>query len=175
MALITKQQLQWIYKEADAKRVDRFLPHLNAVLEEFEINTPQRIRMFLAQIGHESGQLRYVRELASGEAYEGRKDLGNTAPGDGVRYKGRGLIQITGKSNYGLVSLALGLPLLEKPELLEEDRNACRSAGWFWYKSNLNALADMGLFREITKRINGGYNGYADRYKLYQRALEIIK
>lgn len=172
---LTNKQLQWIYKEADPKRVDRFLPHLNATLDEFEINTPQRIRMFLAQIGHESGQLRYVRELASGAAYEGRKDLGNTEPGDGVRYKGRGLIQITGRSNYALASLALGLPLLEKPELLEEDRNACRSAGWFWYKSNLNSLADMGLFREVTKRINGGYNGYADRYKLYQRALEIIK
>jgi putative chitinase len=172
---LTSKQLQWIYKEADPKRVDRFLPHLNATLDEFEINTPQRIRMFLAQIGHESGQLRYVRELASGAAYEGRKDLGNTEPGDGVRYKGRGLIQITGRSNYGLASLGLGLPLLEKPELLEEDRNACRSAGWFWYKSNLNSLADMGLFREVTKRINGGYNGYADRYKLYQRALEIIK
>lgn len=172
---ITSKQLQWIYKEADPKRIERFLPHLNATLDEFEINTPQRIRMFLAQIGHESGQLRYVRELASGAAYEGRKDLGNTSPGDGVRYKGRGLIQITGRSNYGLVSLALGLPLLEKPELLEEDQNACRSAGWFWYKSNLNSLADMGLFREITKRINGGYNGYADRYKLYQRALEVIQ
>lgn len=174
MALISKQQLQHIYKEADPKRVERFLGPINQTLEEFEINTPQRIRMFLAQIGHESGQLRYVREIASGKAYEGRKDLGNTEPGDGVRYKGRGLIQITGRSNYGLVSLALGLPLLENPELLEEDVNAARSAGWYWYKSNLNALADMGLFREVTKRINGGYNGYADRYKLYQRALEVI-
>lgn len=172
--LLSKKQLEWIYKEADPKRIARFLDPLNQTLEEFEINTPQRIRMFLAQIGHESGQLRYVKELASGEAYEGRKDLGNTEPGDGVRYKGRGLIQITGRSNYGLLSLGLGLPLLEKPELLEEDLNACRSAGWYWYKSNLNALADQGLFRLITKRINGGYNGYADRYKLYQRALEII-
>lgn len=173
--LLSRMQLAWVFKEADPKLIDRFLGPLNATLDEFEINTPQRIRMFLAQIGHESGQLRYVKELASGEAYEGRKDLGNTSPGDGARYKGRGLIQITGRSNYALASLALGLPLLEKPELLEEDQNACRSAGWFWYKSNLNSLADMGLFREITKRINGGYNGYADRYKLYQRALEIIK
>ena len=174
MALISKKQLAWVYKEADSKRIDRFWEPLNQTLEEFEINTPQRIRMFLAQIGHESGQLRYVKELASGEAYEGRTDLGNTEPGDGVRYKGRGLIQITGRSNYGLASLALGLPLLEKPELLEEDLNAARSAGWYWYKHNLNSLADQGLFRLITKRINGGYNGYADRYKLYQRGLEVI-
>jgi len=173
--LISRLQLAWIYKEADQKLIDRFLDPINKTLEEFEINTPQRIRMFLAQIGHESGQLRYRKELASGAAYEGRKDLGNTAPGDGVRYKGRGLIQITGKYNYGLASLALGLPLLEKPELLEEDLNACRSAGWFWYKSNLNALADMGKFETITRRINGGLNGYSDRYKLYQRAFEIIK
>lgn len=173
--LISRLQLAWIYKEADQKLIDRFLDPINKTLEEFEINTPQRIRMFLAQIGHESGQLRYRKELASGAAYEGRKDLGNTTPGDGVRYKGRGLIQITGKYNYGLASLALGLPLLEKPELLEEDLNACRSAGWFWYKSNLNALADMGKFEIITRRINGGLNGYSDRYKLYQRAFEIIK
>jgi putative chitinase len=76
------------------------------------------MRMFLAQIGHESGYLQYVQELASGKAYEGRADLGNTSPGDGVRYKGRGLIQITGKRNYALAGLALDLPLLEKPELL---------------------------------------------------------
>lgn len=173
--LVSKAQLGWVFKEANPSLLDRFLDPLNSTLEEFEINTPARIRMFLAQIGHESGQLRYRKELASGEAYEGRKDLGNTSPGDGVRYKGRGLIQITGKSNYALASLALGLPLIEKPELLEEDLNACRSAGWFWYKSNCNALADMGLFEKVTRRINGGLNGYADRFKLYQRALEIIR
>lgn len=175
MALITKQQLQAIYAEAKPALIDRFLGPINDTLDEFEINTPQRIRMFLAQIGHESGQLRYRRELASGAAYEGRKDLGNTQPGDGVRYKGRGLIQITGRHNYVLVSLALGIPCVEKPELLEEDLNAVRSAGWFWYKSNLNALADMGKFELITRRINGGMNGYADRYKLYQRAFKVIK
>lgn len=174
MNLISKAQLQWIYKEADPKRIQRFLDPLNQTLDEFEINTPQRLRMFLAQIGHESGQLRYVRELASGAAYEGRKDLGNTEPGDGVRFRGRGLIQITGRANYALASLALGLPLLEKPELLEEDVNACRSAGWFWYKHNLNSLADLGHFQTITRRINGGLNGYADRYKLLQRAIEVI-
>jgi putative chitinase len=174
MTNITADQLSKIYVNCPKARIERFLPHLNSTFDEFEINTPQRLRMFLAQIGHESGQLRYVRELASGEAYEGRKDLGNTEPGDGVRYKGRGLIQITGRSNYALVALALGLPLLEKPELLEEDGPATRSAGWFWYKKNLNTLADQGLFELITRRINGGLNGYADRFKLFQRALEVI-
>ena len=177
--MINLDQLTRIYSSCSIARAQRFLPHLNSTFDEFDINTPPRLRMFLAQVGHESGQLRYVRELASGEAYEGRKDLGNTSPGDGVRYKGRGLIQITGKSNYALVSLALGLPLLEKPELLEEDQNACRSAGWFYYKKNLNSLADEGKFREMSYIINGGRepkdpNGWADRLKLYHKACEII-
>lgn len=173
--ILTKEQLKQIYTEASPKLIDKFIEPLNTTIDEFEINTPQRLNMFLAQIGHESGQLRYVKELASGEAYEGRKDLGNTSPGDGVRYKGRGLIQITGKSNYALLSLALGLPLLEKPEMLEEPLNAARSAGWYYYKKNLNSLADMGMFQEMTKKINGGMNGYADRYKLLQKAMNIIK
>lgn len=172
---LTLQQLKAVYKEATEENLNRFLEPLNKAFDEFEINTPQRMRMFLAQIGHESGQLRYVKELASGEAYEGRADLGNTAPGDGVRYKGRGLLQITGKRNYALVSLALDLPLLETPEMLEQPLNAVRSAGVFWRNNNLNALCDLNLFKELTKRINGGYNGYADRYKLYQRAFDVIK
>lgn len=174
MRIITNDELARVYVNCPRARIERFVPHLNLACEEFEIDTLRRIRPFLAQIGHESGQLRYVKELASGEAYEGRSDLGNTSPGDGVRYKGRGLIQLTGKRNYALASLALDLPLLENPELLEEDGPACRVSGWFWYNSNLNSLADMGLFELITKRINGGMNGYADRYKLYQRTLEYI-
>lgn len=130
--------------------------------------------MFLAQIGHESAQLRYTEEIASGTAYEGRKDLGNNQPGDGVKYKGRGLIQLTGKKNYALASIALDLPLLDRPELLAQPPLAVESAGWFWSNNNLNSLADMRLFKECTRRINGGMNGYADRFKLYQRALEVV-
>ena len=172
---ISKEQLQAIFKEADPKYIERFLVPLNTTCNEFEINTPQRLRMFLAQIGHESGQLRYVKELASGEDYEGRADLGNTTPGDGVRYKGRGLIQITGKRNYVLAGQGLDLPLLENPEILEQPLNAARSAGWFWKNNNLNALCDLNLFKELTKRINGGYTHYAERYRLYQRAFDVIK
>lgn len=171
---LTLEILKKIYTEADVKNIQKFVGFLNQTLVEFDINTPQRIRMFLAQIGHESGQLRYVEELASGEAYEGRKDLGNTSPGDGVLYKGRGLIQITGRRNYALCSLALDLPLLETPQLLAEPESAARSAGWYWRNCNLNSLADMGLFDEITRRINGGNNGEADRKKLYQRAFNVI-
>jgi putative chitinase len=172
--MITLQQLQHIYKDASAKRVETFYPHIVQTMEKYEILNPQRKRMFLAQIGHESGQLRYVEEIASGQAYEFRADLGNIVPGDGPKYKGRGLIQITGKTNYLLCGVALDLDLLSKPEILLLPKYAAMSAGWFWYNKNLNSLADLGLFRDITKRINGGYNGYADRYKLYQRAFEVI-
>jgi putative chitinase len=173
MIYVSLKQLQHIYKEAPVKRLEKYLPLLQKTFEEFQINTPQRLWMFLAQIGHESGQLRYTEELASGEAYEGREDLGNVVSGDGPRYKGRGLIQLTGRHNYAAASKALSLPLLEKPELLAEPENACRVSGWYWNSRNLNSLADMGMFKTITRRINGGLNGYADRYKLYQRALEI--
>ena len=108
------------------------------------------------------------------ERYEFRQDLGNILPGDVVKYKGRGLVQITGKTNYALCGAALGLPLLSEPELLELPQHAARSAGWYWSWKNLNSLADLGLFKEITKKINGGYNGYADRYKLYQRAFDVV-
>ena len=130
--------------------------------------------MFLAQIGHESGQLRYVRELASGEAYENRSDLGNTQPGDGVRFRGRGLIQLTGRYNYEAIERELGLSVLENPQLLETPENAARSAGWFWYRNNLNALADLGKFDTITRRINGGLNGKEDRDRLYALACKVI-
>lgn len=131
--------------------------------------------MFLAQIGHESGQLRYTEELASGKAYEGRLDLGNKLPGDGVKYKGRGLIQITGKSNYAQAMLDLNLPLLEKPELLAQPDYACLSAGWYWNKNNLNSYCDSNDFVKLTRKINGGTNGLADRQMLYERAKQVFK
>lgn len=169
---ITLEQLNDIYKEGSKTKLKLFLPFLNQACSEFGISTPLEMCMFLAQIGHESGQLRYVRELASGEAYEGRKDLGNTSPGDGVLYRGRGLIQITGKANYALCSLALDLPLLEKPQLLEQPEYACRSAAWFWYNGKLGALVPD--IKKVTRRINGGYNGLEDRIKLYERAVKAI-
>jgi putative chitinase len=169
---INIEQLQAIYKEAPKERLLKFVDLLNSTFDEFDISTPQEIAMFLAQVGHESGQLRYLKELASGEAYEGRQDLGNTSAGDGVRYKGRGLIQITGKRNYVLCSLGLDLPLLETPQLLEEPVNAVRSAGWFWWQNRLKALGDD--IKKVTRRINGGYNGLEDRIKLYERAKAVL-
>lgn len=160
-------------------RIELFLEPLNATLQEFDITTGKRAAAFLAQIAHESGELRYVRELASGEAYDtGRlaEALGNTPEkdGDGQRYKGRGLIQITGRANYKQCGKALGLDLLSNPQLLEEPINACRSAGWFWQSRGLNELADRAEFRRITLKINGGYNGIEERLRYYERALKVM-
>lgn len=167
--MVTTKQLVEIY-DCTYERANRFCRFLNEAMERFEINTPERQAAFLAQLGHESGRLRYVEELASGRAYEGRADLGNSEPGDGARYKGRGLIQITGRGNYAKASDALGVDFISDPELLERPDYACLSAGWFWATHGLNELADTGDFRKITRRINGGYNGLADRLALWDEA-----
>jgi len=134
---ITLEQLKEILPYSKS-RANAFISALNLAMEEFEINTPLRQAAFLAQIGHESGSLRYVCEIASGAAYEGRKDLGNTQYGDGIKFKGRGLIQITGRSNYSAVSKALGIDFIATPELLETIPNATRSAAGWWKKHKLN-------------------------------------
>lgn len=173
--MITLEELREIMPHASFGRLAAFIDPLNEAMNEFDISESiAREASFLAQIAHESGETRYVHEIASGAAYEGRKDLGNTEPGDGVRFKGRGLIQVTGRANYKACGEALGLPLLDQPELLETPINACRSAGWFWKSRGLNELADKGDFLLITKRINGGTNGYADRMAYYQRAQQVI-
>lgn len=157
-------------------RAGVFLVPLNESMIEFGIDTPARQAAFLAQIAHESGGLRYVREIADGKAYEGRTDLGNTEPGDGLRYKGRGLIQITGRANYRTCSKAIygDERLLNQPELLEDVVQACRSAAWFWWSRGLNTIADVGDFRKITRVINGGFNGYEDRLAYFERAKKVI-
>ncbi len=171
--MITLQELTAIIPHS-GKRAELFLDPLNSAMEEFEINSPERQAAFLAQIAHESGSLRYVRELADGAAYNFRQDLGNTEPGDGPKYKGRGLIQITGRSNYLDCGSTLGVDLVGSPELLEGPVLACRSAAWFWKTHGLNELADRGDFKLITKRINGGYNGYQDRLAYYERAQQVL-
>uniref|UniRef100_UPI000641983E glycoside hydrolase family 19 protein n=1 Tax=Pseudomonas lundensis TaxID=86185 RepID=UPI000641983E len=138
----------------------------------------KRVAAFIAQIGHESGQLKYVKEIwgptTAQARYEGRADLGNTRPGDGSKYRGRGLIQITGRANYKACGEALDLDLINQPELLEKPQQACMSAAWFWASRGLNTLADAGQFDKITQRINGGQNGAVDRQALYARALKVL-
>jgi len=171
---ITDNMLRDIMPNLPAAKRQLYLPFLNAAMREFEIANYLRASAFLAQLAHESAELRYFEEIASGKAYEGRKDLGNTQPGDGVKYKGHGPIQITGRANHAACGKALGLDLINNPTLITQPPNAFRSAGWFWDSRGLNALADQRLFKAITKKINGGFNGLADRQKYYDRALRII-
>ena len=138
--MLTNEQLKAIMPSSTEENRQKYLPFLNKYMGEYGIDTPHRQAQFLAQIGHESVQLRYSREIASGAAYEGRKDLGNTELGDGVRFKGRGLIQITGRSNYKQISDEWGIDFISNPELLEQPEYAVKSACW-WYKKNvLNKL-----------------------------------
>lgn len=165
MSKISEEQLNSCMPHAKNENIAKFLAPLNLAMEKYEIDTRKRQAAFLAQLAHESGSLRYVEEIASGEAYEGRKDLGNIEPGDGVRFKGRGLIQITGRANYEALSAALNYDFVKEPEALEKPGAASLSAGWFWYLKGLNELADVDNFEKITRRINGGLNGYMDRIK----------
>ena len=174
---ITPQQLLQILPNAGPV-AGVFVPVLNAAMVHYQIIGPKRVAAFIAQIGHESGQLKYVKEIwgptAAQARYEGRKDLGNTVAGDGAKYRGRGLIQITGRANYMACGEGLGLDLIKQPELLEKPQHACMSAAWFWATKGLSTLADAGQFDKITQRINGGQNGAADRQALYARALKVL-
>jgi len=147
---------------------------LTAAFEEFDINTPARQAAFLAQVAHETLRFMWIRErwgpIPAQLRYEGRADLGNNQPGDGRRFLGRGLIQVTGRANYMHAAAALGIDCVEHPELLEEPINAARSAGDYWRTRGLNESADAGEFDRITRKINGGMNGYTERCVLWDQA-----
>lgn len=176
--LVTAAQLHAIMPLAEA-RAEVFAPILADVMLFRQINTPTRAAAFLAQVGHESGQLRLLRELwgptPAQIKYEGRVDLGNTQPGDGKRFMGRGLIQITGRKNYAACGAALGLDLIANPDLLAKPQNAAASAAWFWLSNNLNRFADREDFIGLTRAINGGTNGITDRRALWDRAKAALK
>lgn len=163
---------------APLSRATAWADALQSACDEYEINTPLRVAAFLAETGHESGHLVFTREIwgptAAQKLYEPpsreARELGNTEPGDGRRFCGRGLIQVTGRANYVRVGAALKLDLINHPVLLEAPSNAARSAGWFWSAHGLNELADAGEFQTITRRINGGLNGEAERVALYNAA-----
>jgi predicted chitinase len=153
-------------------------------MEEFDVTTKRRRCAFLAQLAHESVELRYMEEIASGAAYEGRLDLGNTHPGDGRKYKGRGPIQLTGRANYRRFGRILELDLEGKPELAAIAEHGFRIAALFWKLGGLNELADRlsmkgdvterKIFSQITKRINGGYNGLNERLNYFRVAKQVL-
>ncbi|XGV98783.1 MAG: glycoside hydrolase family 19 protein [Leptolyngbya sp. BL-A-14] len=175
MLLLTAQQILAIAPDASTSRINSLTPFLNRTMVEYNVSTPLRQAHFLAQVAHESDRFNALEEYASGEDYEGRDDLGNIYSGDGVRYKGRGLIQVTGRTNYEACGRALGVDLINNPTKLASPELASRSAGWFWATNQLNGDADNDDVRTVTRVINGGYNGLDDRIQLLQAAKRVLK
>lgn len=163
-----------------AIKAPQILDGVRSGLRDSQCTNPNRIAMWLAQIGHESAGFSATEEYASGDAYEGRTDLGNTKPGDGKRFKGRSWIQITGRHNYTQLSAwAHGLGLVpsreffvEQPSQLATPEYAGLGPAWYWVvaRPDINALSDKRDLITVTKRINGGTNGLADRQARYDRA-----
>jgi putative chitinase len=190
--LITKEQIIAIYRRsallkrdviALTNRVNEAYPFLVKAMEEFEINTPIRIAAFLAQIGHESGALKFKVEIwgptPAQQRYENNRRLGNTQPKDGFKFRGRGYIQTTGRHNYAVLARALNIDCVNNPDLLATTENAARSAAFFWGNNKLNLVADTIIkkplnFRLLTKKINGGLNGYDDRLAYFKKALAVM-
>lgn len=163
-------------------RISIFLGPLNAAMSEFGITSKLEVASFLSQCGHESGQLLYTTELATGIAYEGRTDLGNTQPGDGRLFKGRGLIQITGRNNFTALMMALDIDCIVHPEVVAEPVNACRASAWWWSTNNCKKWALEGNNQAVSGIVNTGsptrsadrINGLADRMALYKKAMEVL-
>ena len=211
--MITADELA-IILPCPAPRAIIWATHINAVLERFEINTPLRAASFIAQVGHESGGLKFMREIwnpaqcAWQLKYESSINLGNTKAdaigiaaahhsSPGYWWRGGGLMQVTGYNNYKNCGAALGLDLLNNPELIEIPEHAAASSGWFWQTGagfnlgkaalqalsqygmgegcDLNDVADLNDFKTLTICINGGTNGYPDRLAIFNRALGILQ
>jgi predicted chitinase len=171
---LSSKQLGAIMPQLPQHKITLYLPYLNDAMHEGQITSPLRMAAFLAQLAHESVQLRYFEEIASGAAYEGRRSLGNTHRGDGRRFKGRGPIQLTGRANYAAASKALKVDLLHHPEQAATAKYGFRIAQWFWTTHGLNHFADQRQFIKITLRINGGTKGERSRETYYLRAKHVL-
>lgn len=171
---MTPEQLKTILPRCPPAKLELYAQHLTEALISGNLDTVTRAAAFIGQLAHESGELRWWEEMADGTAYEGRKDLGNTEPGDGPKFKGHGPIQITGRANHDACGDALGLDLIANPRLLCEPGPGFASAVWFWNSRGLTPLADQLDMLRITKAINGGLNGFEQRVTYYRRALEVL-
>src|SRR5262245_10106086 len=183
--MLTSEQLQSIMPRLPAAKNSELLPFLAAAMKEFAIEAPARAAAFLAQLAHESGQFRFMEEIWGPTDAQRRyepvsglsQNLGNTEAGDGKRFKGRGPIQLTGRANYKRFGDLLDVDLLANPPKAAMPEVAFRVAGLYWSKKGLNELADMATdnaFVEITRRINGGTNGLADRQAFYATARNVL-
>jgi len=170
---LTAGKLQGIMLAANEALIERYYEPLMAMMPNSQIATSLRMAHFLAQVGHESGDLRYSEEESDGTAYEGRIDLGNTQKGDGPRFIGRGLIQLTGRANYTAFGKARNRDFVTPENYLHiatDPYLAVDVACWYWATHQLNALADADNLDEITLKVNGGYNGLPDRAAHLRRA-----
>lgn len=180
---MTRDQLAAIMPAAFSGRIDTFLVWLNEYMPAFGITTRLRQAAFLATIAEESGELVYTREIwgptEAQQRYESpsdkAKELGNTQPGDGKLYRGRGLIQITGRANYQAAQDALGQPYVDDPALMQSPAEATRTACWWWQKHGCNELADIPDFTAVTRRVNGGMTHFDRRKAYYDRALAALQ
>jgi predicted chitinase len=172
--IITEKQLREIMPYCPPDSAAAYAVELSRAMLAAEITTVTRAAAFLGQLAHESGCLRFMSEFGGGAKYEGRADLGNTTAGDGERYKGRGPLQLTGRANYRKYGDALGVPLVEHPELAATPGVGFRVAAKYWVDHGLNALADKLDWVGITRAINGGLNGYTLRVAFIQTALAIL-
>jgi len=200
--ILTKDQLKQMVKNP---YIDHWYDALEQLLDDYEINTPQRVAAFIAQCAHESGNFVFIKEnlnykaaslrkvfpkyfpddaiaaayankpeMIANRVYANRMGNGDEASGDGYRYCGRGLIQLTGKDNYTFFAGSLDISVEEAAEYLATFEGACQSACWFWESNNLNQWADKGDILTLTKRINGGTIGLEDRIKHYNHALHVL-
>ena len=174
---LTPEKFHIVMLNARQSQLDLLFQAMLDQMNAAGIDTPLRVSHFLAQTGHESGDLLYMHELASGEAYEGRADLGNTQPGDGVKFKGRGLIQLTGRVNYVAYGKTIGMDLTVDgnwDKVATDPQLAVGAACWFWTTHRLNDLADRDDLQTITRRVNGGLNGLDDRAAHLERAKFVL-
>jgi len=202
--MIDASKLKLCMPAAKMENIVKYIDYILITAVENSIDTTARLAAFIAQVGHESGNfarieenlnystegllatfksrftpetaLQYARnpEKIANYVYGNRLGNGSEASGDGWKYRGRGLIQITGKSNYYECGKGLSVDLVSDPTLLLNPEFACRSAGWYWNRTNLNLIADRGDIKEITKKINGGYIGLQDRVDRYNLALNSL-
>lgn len=192
---LTKEHLKNIVPGITDNRISVFLDYLNKYMPQYEINTPRRVAAFLAQVLHESGGFKFTRELWGPTKQQMRYErdkrqpwvgdnprnalafaLGNTEEGDGAKFKGHGLIQVTGRSNHKKCSIALfgDHRLLKTPELLTTPEYAVMSACWYWKSRGLNEKADTPGIKDETKGVNGGLTGLTERQEYFDRAIETL-
>ena len=172
---VTKRQLAEIWQCSPTLIADSEIVELNKCLETFQITTPSRIRHFLSQTAHESGGGRWKKELSDGWYLEGRTDIGNVYHGDGPKYKGAGYIQLTGRHNYQKFSDYIGDPKVMDGVDYVAETYPYTSAGYWWWSNGMNELCNKNpTVRQVTRRVNGGYNGLTDREHYYAICQRVI-